>query len=102
MTSVTSPSLVRLEVPGPTILHLHLLRCAVPAPVADTLLFRFSAAGPAVYCLCHLNSGPLACCCLLSGDDCTSLYNPERLFRAHKGCNSVSVTVSIKIKVEMC
>ena len=85
----SSPVIVRGLIWGPRLARAD----------AVTLVFCFSAAGPASAVCC--SSDPVlllaAICCL--GDDCTSLYNPERLFRAHKGCNSVSVTVSIIIKV---
>ena len=61
-----------------------LLRAPI-APSPLTRFFCFSAAGPATDCLLSSELRPF--CLLLTAalvDDCTSLYNPERLFRAHK------------------
>ena len=71
-------------------------------PVTADSFFLFSCRRSG-YCLLSSELRPF--CLLLTAalaDDCTSLYNPERLFRAHKGCNSVSVTVSIIINVVLC
>ena len=70
-----------------------LLRAPI-APSPLTRFFCFSAAGPATDCLLSSELRPF--CLLLTAalvDDCTSLYNPERLFRHTRDvvceCNSV-------------
>ena len=63
---------------------------AAPARTATAVLVFFFFCRRSG-CLAILSSclRPSACCCCCSGDNCISLYNPERLFRAHKILGSV-------------
>ena len=61
-------------------------KSAAPLPLlAPPLLYSFFLFLPPVRLSAILSPclRPSACCCCCSGDNCISLYNPERLFRAH-------------------